>query len=164
MVRSQTTANLVGAKCISFWTALGFAVKYELVKQGQTFQVCHSDHELTVCVTMASICQQREAYDRQNRMYTPVKMQIQLCSVHPSIQHQQHSEEGVADVCNMYWLCQLSAETRGSHAADAANAVGMSMRNAAETCHLNLPCFSKCSGLPGTFSKLLEPMVEFKKL
>lgn len=62
-------------------------------------------------------------------MYTAVKMQIQLCSVHPSIQHQQHSEEGVTDVCNVYWLCQLNAETRGSQAADAANAVGMSMRN-----------------------------------
>ena len=51
-------------------------------------------------------------------------MQIQLCAVHPSTQYQQHSDTDVTDVCNSYWLCQLNAETKGSHAADAANAVG----------------------------------------
>lgn len=54
----------------------------------------------------------------------PDSMQVQLCSVQPSPQHQQQCEPGIAEVCSSYWLCRLTADAKGSHAADAAHAVG----------------------------------------
>lgn len=50
VVRSLTAAHCVSANCISFWTSLGFAIKYEIIKEGQEFHICHSKHEITVKV------------------------------------------------------------------------------------------------------------------
>ena len=54
----------------------------------------------------------------------PDSMQVQLCSVQPSPQHQQQCEPDVAEVCSSYWLCRLTANGKGSHAVDVAHAVG----------------------------------------
>lgn len=48
LVRSRTAATCAGAGSILFWTSLGFAVKYELVQEGQEFLICYGDHEITV--------------------------------------------------------------------------------------------------------------------